>query len=100
MITQLFFDNEDFFQFHDHLTRKLGVRVPIIPGILPVLSRHQAKKFVALCGAALPEAFVRRLDELGDDDAAVTAFGIEHATIQVETGDPAHPCVLVPDSVV
>jgi methylenetetrahydrofolate reductase (NADPH) len=84
VITQLFFDNEDFYAFHEHLTRKLGVNVPIIPGILPVLSRGQAKKFVALCGAALPEPFLRRLDELGDDDAAVTEFGIEYASRQCE----------------
>ena len=84
VVTQLFFDNEDFFEFHDFLTEKLGVRVPIIPGILPVLSRNQTRKFVQLCGARLPEAFSRRIDELGDDDAAVTEFGIEHATRQCE----------------
>ena len=84
VITQLFFDNEDFYEFHEHLTKKLGASVPIIPGLLPVLSRGQTKRFVALCGAALPEKFVKRLDELGDDDAAVTAFGIEYATRQCE----------------
>jgi methylenetetrahydrofolate reductase (NADPH) len=84
IITQLFFDNADFFEFRDHLTRDLGVTVPIIPGILPVLARGQTKKFVTLCGAKLPEAFVARLDEIGDDDAAVTEFGIEYATRQCE----------------
>jgi len=84
VVTQLFFENADFYEFHDHLKQKLGVDVPIIPGILPVLSRNQAKKFVALCGAALPQAFMDRLDELGDDDAAVTEFGIEYATRQCE----------------
>lgn len=84
VITQLFFDNEDFYRFHDHLTGKLGVTVPIIPGLLPVLSRSQTKKFTELCGAQLPSAFLSRLEELGDDDAAVTEFGIEHATRQSE----------------
>ena len=84
VITQLFFDNEDFYEFHDHMTKKLGATVPIIPGLLPVLSRGQTKRFVALCGAALPEAFVARLDELGDDDEAVTQFGIDYATKQCE----------------
>jgi methylenetetrahydrofolate reductase (NADPH) len=84
VLTQLFFDNEDFYEFHDHLTKKLGATVPIIPGLLPVLSRGQTKKFVALCGAALPKPFVSRLDELGDDDEAVTQFGIEYATRQCE----------------
>ncbi len=84
VITQLFFDNEDFYEFHEHVTKKLGVDVPIIPGLLPVVSRSQTKRFVALCGAALPEPFLRRLEELGDDDAAVTDFGIEYVTRQCE----------------
>ena len=84
VITQLFFDNEDFYAFHDHLTREAGVRVPIIPGVLPILSRGQTKKFVTMCGAKLPEPFLRRIEELGDDDAAVTEFGIEYATKQCE----------------
>jgi len=82
VITQIFFDNEDFYRFHEHMTKKLGVTVPIIPGILPILSRTQTKKFTELCGARLPDAFVARLDELGDDDAAVTQFGIDYATEQ------------------
>jgi len=84
VITQLFFDNDDFYEFHDHLRDKLRVSVPIIPGVLPILSRSQTRKFVELCGARLPAAFVARLDALGDDDAAVTEFGIEHATRQCE----------------
>jgi methylenetetrahydrofolate reductase (NADPH) len=81
VITQLFFDNEDFYRFHDYLA-KHGVKVPIIPGMLPVLSGKQTKKFTELCGARLPEAFVRRLDEIGEDDAAAAEFGIEYATEQ------------------
>ncbi len=84
IITQIFFDNEDFYRFHDHLTQKLGVTVPIIPGILPVLARGQTKKFTEMCGARLPEKFVARLDELGDDDEAVREFGIEYAAQQCE----------------
>ena len=84
VITQLFFDNDDFYRFHEHLTQKLGVTVPIIPGILPVLARTQTKKFTEMCGARLPEKFLARLEELGDDDAAVAQFGIEYATQQCE----------------
>jgi methylenetetrahydrofolate reductase (NADPH) len=58
------------------------VTVPIIPGILPILSAKQTKKFTELCGARLPAQFVARLDALGDDDAAVTQFGIDYATEQ------------------
>ena len=84
IITQLFFDNEDFYRFHEHLTKKLGVTVPIIPGLLPILSGKQTKKFTEMCGARLPAAFVEQLDTYGDDDAAVIEYGIEYATRQCE----------------
>jgi methylenetetrahydrofolate reductase (NADPH) len=84
VLTQLFFDNEDFYRFHDHLTKKLGANVPIVPGLLSVLSGHQTKKFTALCGAALPEKFLSRLDSFGEDSAAAAEFGIEYATEQCE----------------
>jgi len=84
VITQLFFDNDDFFRFYDHMTKKLGATVPFIPGLLPVLSAGQTKRFTALCGAALPEKFLTRLEAFGDDDAAVTEFGIDYATEQSE----------------
>jgi len=84
VVTQLFFDNADYFTFRDHLTRKLGVEVPLIPGLLPVVARNQTKKFVELCGARLPASFLARLEELGDDDTAVTEFGIEFCTRQIE----------------
>jgi methylenetetrahydrofolate reductase (NADPH) len=83
VITQLFFDNRDFFEFRDYLTA-LGVRVPIVPGIIPILNAGQIKRFVALCGAALPEALVSELDRRGSDDEAVAQFGIEYATRQCE----------------
>ncbi len=82
VITQLFFDNDDYFRFADHMTKELGVTVPLIPGIFPVLSARQTKKFTDMCGARLPAPFTRRLDELGDDDAAVADYGIEYATQQ------------------
>ena len=84
VVTQLFFNNEDFLRMRDYLASKRRIQVPIIPGLLPVLSRNQTKKFTALCGAALPAPFVARLDELGDDDAAVTQFGIEYCAGQAE----------------
>lgn len=81
VITQLFFDNADFFEFRDHLT-KLGVTVPIVPGIIPILSTAQIKRFTTLCGARLPERLLADLEKIGDDDAAATQFGIEYATQQ------------------
>jgi methylenetetrahydrofolate reductase (NADPH) len=81
VITQLFFDNADFFEFRDYLT-KLGVTVPIVPGIIPILSSGQIKRFTALCGARLPDALLESLEKLGEDDAAATEFGIDYATRQ------------------
>ena len=84
VLTQLFFENADFFEFRDYLTKTLGVTVPICPGVLPILSTGQIKRFTALCGARLPEPLVSRLEQLGDDTEAVTDFGIEYATKQCE----------------
>ncbi|MSO29942.1 MAG: methylenetetrahydrofolate reductase [NAD(P)H] [Acidobacteria bacterium] len=83
VITQLFFSNKDYFEFRDHLTA-LGVRVPLVPGIIPITNASQIKRFVALCGADLPAALVSELDKRGDDEEAVTQFGIDYATRQCE----------------
>jgi methylenetetrahydrofolate reductase (NADPH) len=83
LITQLFFENRDYLEFRDYLT-KLGVTVPLVPGIISILSTAQIKKFVALCGAGLPETLVTELEKRGDDDEAVTQFGIDYATNQCQ----------------
>jgi methylenetetrahydrofolate reductase (NADH) len=83
VITQLFFSNRDYFEFRDFLAG-LGVSVPLVPGIIPILSAAQIRRFVALCGAALPEALVDELDKRGGDDEAAAQFGIEYATRQCE----------------
>ena len=83
VITQLFFDNAHYFEMRESLARQ-GVTVPIVPGILPILSTSQIKRFVALCGAGLPAALLSELERRGDDDEAVTQFGIEYATRQCE----------------
>ncbi len=83
VITQLFFDNRHYFECRDFLAAQ-GVDVPIVPGILPILSTSQIKRFVGLCGADLPPALLSELERRGDDDEAVSAFGIEYATRQCE----------------
>jgi methylenetetrahydrofolate reductase (NADPH) len=82
VITQLFFRNSDYFECRDFLAG-LGVTVPIIPGILPILSAAQIRRFVALCGADMPAPLVSKLEACGDD-AAVMEFGVEYATSQCE----------------
>lgn len=84
VITQLFFDNSDFYLFRDEMVRKHGVKIPLVPGIVPIISGTQIKKFTALCGARIPAELGVRLDELGEDDAAVLEFGIEYAARQCE----------------
>jgi methylenetetrahydrofolate reductase (NADPH) len=83
VITQLFFDNSHYFEMRDYLAG-LGVTAPIVPGILPILSTHQIKRFVALCGAGLPEALLTELEKHHDDDETVTQLGIEYASKQCE----------------
>jgi len=83
VLTQLFFDNADFYEFRDHLHRN-GVKKPLVPGIVPILNGTQIKKFTAMCGARIPAPLAAKLDELGDNEAAVTQFGIDYATRQCQ----------------
>lgn len=83
VVTQLFFDNRDYFEFRDFLTG-LGVDVPLMPGLIPILSASQIKRFVALCGADLPAKLVEDLDRLGADDEAAVQYGIDYTTRQAE----------------
>ncbi len=82
MITQLFYDNEDFFRFRDSCAA-LGIRVPIIPGVLPVTNLAQSAASPA-CAARLPETFVADLE--ANDDSAADQFevGVDFATAQVQ----------------
>ena len=81
IITQLFFDNDHFFRFADDL-RRLGVKVPIVPGMLPILSTAQVRRFTALCGAKIPAPLEERLARVDGDDEAAVELGIEYATEQ------------------
>jgi methylenetetrahydrofolate reductase (NADPH) len=83
LITQLFYDNSDFFDFRER-AQKAGVDIPIIPGILPILSAPQIRRFTSLCGAKLPPDLDRKLEACADDDTAARELGIEYATRQVE----------------
>lgn len=81
VITQLFYDNDDFFKFRERY-RQAGITVPLIPGILPITSFHQIQRITGLCGAHLPEALVSRMTERDDADWQ-KEVGIEFATQQV-----------------
>jgi len=83
IITQLFFDNEDYYRFVEDL-RKLGVKVPIVPGVLPLLSAAQVRRFTALCCAKIPAALEAKLVKVENDDDAAVEMGIEYASRQCE----------------
>ena len=83
VITQLFFHNQDYFELRDFLARH-GVTTPIIAGIFPVLTRSQVNGFVTACGARKPPELEAALREYGDDDNAVTQWGIDYATRQCD----------------
>jgi methylenetetrahydrofolate reductase (NADH) len=83
VITQLFFDNDDYFRFVEDL-RKLGVTVPIVPGILPILSASQVRRFTALCGAKIPAKLERELATVEHDDNVAVELGIDYASRQCE----------------
>jgi methylenetetrahydrofolate reductase (NADPH) len=84
VLTQLFFDNADFFEFRDYAVNQLGVRVPLVPGVIAILSAAQITRFTQLCGSKIPPALRAKLDALGTDDEAAMQFGIEYATRQCE----------------
>ena len=83
VITQLFFDNEDFYRFAEDL-RNLGVTVPIVPGILPVLSATQVRRFTTLCCSKIPPRLESDLAKVENDDDAAVEVGIEYATEQCQ----------------
>ncbi len=83
IITQLFFDNADFYRFRD-AARSIGIKVPIVAGIMPILNLSQTKRFVSMCGAKIPHGLLNRLESLEADPEAVYSAGIEYAVGQCE----------------
>ncbi len=83
IITQFFLDNAYFFEFME-LVKKAGITAPVIPGILPILSAAQVRRFAKLCGSTLPAAVERELSKVETDDAGAVEYGIELATRQCE----------------
>jgi methylenetetrahydrofolate reductase (NADPH) len=81
LITQLFFDNDDYRRYVDRL-RTAGVDVPVLPGIIPIASIGQIERMSALCGAHLPAALRRELEARQDDPRAVGELGVAYATAQ------------------
>jgi methylenetetrahydrofolate reductase (NADPH) len=82
VITQLFYSNADFFRFKQRCD-ELGIRVPIVPGILPVTNLAQIQRITSLCKACLPDDFLAELSQQDDPDWQFAA-GVRQATRQVQ----------------
>lgn len=82
LVSQLFFDNEDFFRFVEHC-RMAGIHVPIEAGIMPVLNRGSIERMVSLCGASIPKKLSRILARYGDHPEALRQAGIAYAIDQI-----------------
>jgi methylenetetrahydrofolate reductase (NADPH) len=81
LITQLFFDNEAYFDYVEE-ARGVGIDVPIIPGIMPITNYGQIHRFTDMCGASIPEDLERQLTGRADDPEAVAELGVAYATLQ------------------
>ena len=92
LITQLFFENEDYFRFVES-AREAGIDVPIIAGIMPITNFEQVKRFTTMCGSTIPPALHEQLEARNaEGDEAVTELGVAYATLQcadlLERGAP------------
>ena len=82
LLSQLFFDNEQFFRFVDDC-RIAGIETPIIPGIMPVINAAQIKRMVTMCGASFPTRFQKIIDKYEDNKAALFDAGMSYALSQI-----------------
>jgi len=91
VVTQLFYDNRHYFAFVK-MAREMGIKVPIVPGLLPILSAKQVMRITSICGSCLPEGLKRDLEAAGDDPAKSEEIGVKQciaqATELLEKGAP------------
>lgn len=81
-ITQLFFNNAHYFGFLER-ARRVGIGIPILPGIMPITSYPQLRRFTEVCGASIPGPLLTKLERHQNDPEAILEIGVEHATRQV-----------------
>jgi methylenetetrahydrofolate reductase (NADPH) len=83
IITQLFFDNEDYYRYVEDV-RAIGITVPVVPGLLPIISAAQCRRFTKLCGSKIPPRLDALLTKVHDDDEAAIELGIQYTTEQCQ----------------
>ena len=82
LISQLFFDNDAFWSFREK-ARAIGIKQPIIAGIMPITSPNQIEKMITMCGASVPPRVQRFVDAYGHNSGAIKEAGIAYATDQI-----------------
>lgn len=75
-ITQYFFNADAYYRYVDEL-QKMGVDMPIVPGIMPITNYKQLTRFSEGCGAEIPRWILVRLEEFGEDLESIRQFGLE-----------------------
>jgi len=83
IFTQLFFVNKNFLRFRDKC-EKLGIQIPIVPGIMPITDFARIKRITSMCGTEFPGELASRLEAVQDDAAAQFEIGVEHAIHQCQ----------------
>jgi len=81
LVTQLFFDNEKFFDFVAR-ARAAGIQVPIVAGIMPIISASGIRRMAQLGGGTIPPELELQIDRAGEDDRAIQELGVRWATLQ------------------
>ncbi|MFM7058025.1 MAG: methylenetetrahydrofolate reductase [NAD(P)H] [Planctomycetota bacterium] len=83
VFTQLFFVNDNFLRFRDRCDQ-LGIRIPIVPGIMPITDFARIRRITSMCGTVFPEDLAKRLEAVQEDSTAQFEIGVEHAVRQCE----------------
>lgn len=83
LVTQIYFDNRIFYNFIEN-ARRIGIKCPVSPGIMPVLNAKQIKRMITLCGASMPAKLLILVDKYGDNPEDMEKAGIEYASQQVQ----------------
>jgi methylenetetrahydrofolate reductase (NADPH) len=83
VITQLFYDNADFFKFRRRCL-EIGLTAPIVPGLLPITNLAQVQRISTLCGARLPAELTAALEAAGDDADAQFELGVDYCKRQTQ----------------
>ena len=83
VVTQLFFSNDCFFSFRDRC-RKVGITIPIVPGIMPITDYARIQRITSMCGSSFPDDLASRLAAVQNNKAGQLEIGVEHAVAQCE----------------